>query len=104
MPELRKEVSEGEARELRQLSIVQFVDTNTRAAKDRRKLPGKADPNNAPVDTIWGAFDRSSECRLEWRGRIQCALLMDPIVGTDERCSRQATQLLMPGALPPHAA
>ena len=32
-----KEVSEGEARELRQLSIAQFVDLSIRVPKDRKK-------------------------------------------------------------------
>ena len=95
-----KEVSEGEARELRQLSIAQFTKASPRVHKERKQTTGKADPNNAPVNTIWGASDRSSECRLEWRGRIQCTLLMDPIPAIED-VSRSGIQLLLPGALPP---
>ena len=65
-----KEVSEGEARELRQLSIAQFVDSRPQATKGCKKLVGKANPKNSLVDSIWGASDRSSECRLEWRGGV----------------------------------
>ena len=95
-----KEVSEGEARELRQLSIAQFVVSCPKAHKERKPTLGKTDRNNAPVYSIWGASDRSSECRLEWRGRIQSALLMDPIPAAAVT-ARSGSQLLLPGALPP---
>ena len=95
-----KEVSEGEARELRQLSIAQFAVSCPKAQKVRKPTSGKADLNNAPVHSIWGASDRSSECRLEWRGRIQSSLLTDPIPAAAET-ARSGGQLLLPGALPP---
>ena len=94
-----KEVSEGEARELRQLSIAQFTDSRPPQSKDRKAASSKSDPTNAPKDSIWGATDRSSECRLEWCGRIQSALIMDASLPTPPGV--RSLQMLIPGACAP---
>ena len=94
-----KEVSEGEARELRQLSIAQFIDSRPPQPKKRKADQSKIDPTNAPKDSIWGATDRSSECRLEWSGRIQSALIMDASLPIPT--GARGRQTLIPGALAP---
>ena len=96
-----KEVSEGEARELRQLSIVQFTEHRLLPKTAPRKPKGKADPNNAPKDSIWGPTDRSIDCRLEWSGRLQCALIMDSLSDGLTGTGNRDHQTLIPGALPP---
>ena len=97
-----KEVSEGEARELRQLSIAQFIDTSLAVVKRSHKIHGRVDPSNAPKDTIWGSSNRTTDSRMEWKGRIQSALIMDAVV--DSPKTTMAKQTLIPGACPPRIA
>ena len=96
-----KEVSEGEARELRQLSIAQFIDTSPSVVKQRNKTVGRADPSNAPKDSIWGSTDCTIDCRLEWKGCIQSALIMDAV---PDPSATMETQTLIPGARPPRVS
>ena len=98
-----KEISEGDARELRQLSIVQFTEPQQLAVPKARKQSNKADPSNSPRDTIWGSTDGSPDCRLEWTGRIQSALILDATIDLPGSVKGQG-QSLIPGARPPVAA
>ena len=91
-----KEISEGDARELRQLSIVQFIEPQQPTVPKTRKQCNKADPSNSPRDTIWGSTDGSPNCRLEWTGRIQSALIMDAMIDLPESVKGQG-QSLIPG-------
>ena len=60
-----KEVMEGDARELRQLSIVQFTGQHGNIPKARKVRPAKT-PSNAPSDAVWIAT--GADClKFEWK-------------------------------------
>ena len=62
-----REVAEGDARPLRQLSIVQFAEGTT-SASDSRKTRDPVPPprGNSPPDTIWAGGNLSERRRLRW--------------------------------------
>ena len=60
-----KEVMEGDARELRQLSIVQFTGQHGNIPKARKAQHSKS-LSNAPSDAVWIATD--ADClEFEWK-------------------------------------
>ena len=75
-----KEVSEGDTRELRQLSIVQFTETELVTFKAPKPIVGKPALGNAPPDNVWGPSARSQGNRLGWTLRIHPALILDGLI------------------------
>ena len=59
-----KEVSEGDARELRQLSIGQFLGLDAVVKQRKPAVAWKA--SNAPPDTVWDSTDTDGK-HLEWK-------------------------------------
>ena len=76
-----KEVSEGSARELRQLSIAQFTEAEPITPRIPKAQVGKPFRTNAPPDNVWGSSKRVHEIKLKWTLRIQQALITDNLVG-----------------------
>jgi hypothetical protein len=71
-----KEVAEGDARELRQLSINSFVKVGQTAPKAKPKIRVCDTHANAPPDSVWGIGDSSANCKLRWIPRV--ASRLDP--------------------------
>ena len=89
-----KEVSEGNARELRQLSIVQFTEAEPTTAKSPKVQAGKPARNNAPPDNSWGPSERVHGIKLKWLLRIQPALIADNLVGSTNQGRSLQSSLL----------
>jgi hypothetical protein len=65
-----KEVAEGDARELRQLSINAFVKVNKIKPKSKPVTRTVNTLVNSPDDTAWGAGDKTATCKLRWVPRV----------------------------------
>jgi hypothetical protein len=73
-----KEVAEGDARELRQLSINAFIKEGKTISKVRPKALRIYSHANAPSDSAWGSGSRSASCKLHWVPTV--ASVLDPEV------------------------
>jgi hypothetical protein len=69
-----KEVAEGDARELRQLSINAFVRVGTPKVKIKPKARLNNHHANSPADSAWGRGDESALCKLSWVPQVRSEL------------------------------
>jgi hypothetical protein len=73
-----KEVAEGDARELRQLSINSFMKVGKLAPKTKVNPKARLVSShvNSPADSAWGMGDGTADCKLRWV--LQVASRLDP--------------------------
>jgi hypothetical protein len=69
-----REVAEGDARELRQLSINAFVAGGKAKSKVAKKGSRISACTNSPPDSAWGSGNGMANCRLSWVPQIGSSL------------------------------
>ena len=74
-----KEVAEGDARELRQLSINTFVE-NGEIKRAKKIVKSVAVHSNSPPDSVWGVGRKAADCKLNWDLAIGSTL--DPLASS----------------------
>ena len=90
-----KEVAEGDARELRQLSINAFIKGGKPLPKTKPKARLVSCHGNSPADSAWGMGDGKANCRLQWVPQVASRLDPEAITfipqGSSSLCPRSMT-------------